>query len=153
MAESCSVCGWTTVVYSSSVEGHEVVSTFWLLRTRHWDIRVQVSVVCASSCSWVCPQQWSVESSIPVGLPSGAAAPCWPSGVLLVVHHSGLLLAASLGFPFVDLFSGAPHSTPGVAQADSGTRVHICPIGFIYINPFTLKLQTASSPDVGIFMP
>ena len=79
--------------------------------------------------------------------------PSWPSGVILVGHHSGLLLAASLGFPFVGLFSGTPHSTPGVAQADSGTRLHICPIGFICINPFTLRLQTASSLDVGIFLP
>ena len=100
-------------------------------------------LVCTSSLSWVCPQQWSVQQ-----LPT-----CCPSGVLLVVHHSGLLLATSLGFPFVDLFSGAPHSTPGVAQADSGTRVHICLIGFIYINPVTLRLQRASSADTGIFLP
>lgn len=114
---------------------------------------VQVSVVCASSFSWVCPQQWSVESRVPVGLPSGAAAPQLAGGVLLVGHHSDLLLAASLAFLLWVLFSGTPHSSPGVAQADSGTSLHICPIGFIYINPFTLRLQTASSLDVGIFLP
>ena len=30
-------------------------------------------LVCTSSLSWVCPQQWSVQSRVPVGLHSGAA--------------------------------------------------------------------------------
>ena len=63
VAESCSVCGGTTVVYSSAIEGHE------LLWACHWGIREQASVgVHILALLGVSP---AVECAV--------QGPCWPA--------------------------------------------------------------------------